>query len=215
MKLLNLILLLFCCYTSSNIPFLHCLGSKSKMKQDAITSLVIFARSEAEYQREKQLRILKNQNFTLFNNDELANLLKKRETVNIKKLTESLKNSTSIHNSTLNETHRITNNRSKTRTINHTKHPQQILNKTKPIKSDHIVRNSSKNNLRKNVNKNTKENHVKSEKNVKNASISSKNSTLIKNSTNSTSILYNSHKMNNKSNITLHPSVHNKKLIML
>ena len=209
MKLLNLILLLFCCYTSSNISFLLCLGLKSKMKQDAITSLVIFARSQAEYQREKQLRILRNQNFTLFNNDELANLLKKRETVNIKELTESLKNSTSLHNSTFNETHKITNNRSKTRTYNNTKHPQQILNKTMEIKSYHIVRNSSNNNLRKKEFNNKKENQVK------NVSISSNNSTLLKNTSNRTSLPHNTKNINNKTNFILHPSVYNKKLIML
>ena len=89
---------------SSNLLFLYIsltavdlTGSASlkvalKSKQDAITSLVIFAKSQAEYQRENQLNVLKNHNSTTLNKMEFANLLKKTDSVNLKNITEHLKN---------------------------------------------------------------------------------------------------------------------------
>lgn len=210
MKFLNFILLMFCCYTSSNISFFHCLVLNSKIKQDAMNSLVIFARSQAEFQREKHQKTMKKHNFTLFDNDELANLLKKRETVNIKTKTtiESLKNSTSRHNSTLYHTHQITNNRSINRNNNHNKVLNKNLRKKDKITSNQIAGNSLNKIPIKNDFNVTKVNQVK------NVSLSSNNHTSLKNSTNST-IQNNNGKMNLNTNVTLHQSIHNKKLIML
>lgn len=208
MKISNFLLILFYCYLAQNIHFLHCLGIASKIKQDAITSLVIFAKSQADFQSEKHQTIL-NRNFTFNKNDEIVNLLKLRKANYTIKHNESIKNSTIHHNSTIENTNKIVYNKLNSTVNNHTN--SSILNYRKDniVKKDNYTMNNSlKTNLRK-----KKVTHLNDTK-LKNISIPFKNFTLIKNNTNS-SINQNKTDKMNKTNYDLHASIHNKKLIML
>jgi hypothetical protein len=99
MKILNFSLFSLFFLTALNIKLIITLQVKSQSKQDAITSLVIFAKGQAEIQRENQVSVLKGQNKSAFGKEEFSNLLKTTESVNLDKMAGSLKNET-IHNST-------------------------------------------------------------------------------------------------------------------
>lgn len=212
MKFCNLFLFLLFFFTTANLPIRLCMESSLKIKQDAITSLFIFAKSQAEFQREKQLQILKNHNITSFNMSEFANLLKKTEPINLKKIAETIKRKTKAYNKTNNISTSqikkrkisivITNSTNLTKNDNLTK----SLNKTKPINHS----------IKKNIRKIEKQVPKVDKKIVSNSSIH-KNITISKNATNST---LPKNKEKTKANATLtittlHPTIHNKKLIML
>lgn len=209
MKISDFILLLLFFFTTVNLPFTQCMLSAVKLKQDAITSLVIFARSQAELQRDKQFNVLKNHNSTYFNSIEFANLLKKRETVNLKKIAENLKNTTN------NETKKNT-----TIVINKSKKKIEKRNSTNLTKAGNITK--SNNNTNKKVNDKKKINLrkekpkpiPKKEKKVANSSIHNITITS-KNATNTKSIKNNTKIKSKEIHPPLQGSIHNKKLIML
>ena len=95
MKICNIILVLIFFLSINNIPIYTCFKSATESKQDAIVSLIIFAKSQAELDRENQLRIMTSQNITHIDKYEFANLMKIRKSSNLKKMTENSKNASS------------------------------------------------------------------------------------------------------------------------
>jgi hypothetical protein len=135
MKFDNLIIVLIFCFSIGNIPFCR------TVKQDALTSLVIFARSQADIQREHQVKLLQKQNSTTIDRIEFANLLKKTQPVNLKQIAEDVKKNSTTP---VNNEH---NSHLKTISAEQTDSPQKPNlrkdNRIKPVNSKNEVKKDS------------------------------------------------------------------------
>ena len=152
---------------------------------------------------------------TSFNMSEFANLLKKTEPINLKKIAESIKRKTKTNNQTKNNSTSQIKKRNIKIVITNTTNPPNLtknsnitksLNKTKPINHS----------IKKNIRKIEKKVPKQKKKEVSNSS-NHKNITVSKNATNST-VTKNKEKTKANASLTittLNPTIHNKKLIML
>ena len=200
MKICNYILVLIFFLSINNLPICACLKLSTDSKQDAIVSLIIFAKSQADLDRENQLRIMTSQNKTQIDKFEFANLMKKRKSSNLKEMTENVKNNSS-HNVTITSVHnKLVQNKTSNIESNKTINIQQNVNKTSKIENKNITNNSQE--IKNNETLNDKnENKLKKIYN-NNSTIPLKNISTANNTVNLT----------NKANIQ---SGDNRKLIML
>lgn len=93
------------------------LKNRLESRQDAMTSLVIFAKGQAELNRDKQIKVLKGQNATAINKIDVTNLMKNTDSVNLEKMRQKFRNSTvnSTNSTTINTQPNNTQNRAESR----------------------------------------------------------------------------------------------------
>ena len=176
----------------------------AKSKQDAITSLVILSKSQAESKRQSQLNVIQNKNSTEIFKNEFANLMRKTKSVNLNNLSKNLKDSSHLKSVKGNYSHK-----------SNLEVPSNLKNSNNSYNSALKLHLNFDHKITPNETKKGKLEH-REDNNIKEKSKSNNSIKLNKISTNNTLIKNGSIKQKaNQSEPKLQYSMLNKKLIML